>query len=69
LYVPDLVKVKVKVPPLASIVGDDGPFWAPLPGPFPEHADRSHLMTVCGDAVLFTQVTAAPRVTVSDDGL
>jgi hypothetical protein len=67
---PGLVKVKVKVPPLALIVGDDGPLCRPLrPGPLPEHADRLHGVTVCGDLELFTQVTVSPVLTVSDDGL
>ena len=58
-----------KVPPLALIVGDEGPLWPPLPGPFPEHADGSHLVTVCGAVELFSQVTVSPAFTASDDGL
>jgi hypothetical protein len=69
LYVPGLVNVKVKVPPLALIVGDDGPLWPPLPGPFPEHADGLHRVTVCRAVELFTHVTVSPAVTESDDGL
>jgi hypothetical protein len=69
LYVPGLVKVKEKVPPLALIVGEDGPLWPPLPGPFPKHVDESHLVMVCGAVELFTQVTVSPGFTASDDGL
>jgi hypothetical protein len=66
--VPGLVKVKLNVPP-GSIVDDVGPLWPPLPGPFPEQEEESHLVTVCGASESLTQVTVSPTCTVTDDGL